>query len=191
MLLVSSILVNSLSAFGAEKSTKLITPSSSICCKNETSFSTQSPPSTSETTPLKKISTQDKKPQDQSDETNTKKSSNAFDPLSNTDTTSTSTSNHADHLSRMDENSNEGSAFSFPTPITAYPSDDNEDSNLSNDIRNNLNKLLQADLATKSISDDTTSDDTTSDDTTSDDTTSDDSDPQLAELRSMMSEVFS
>ncbi|HSA75133.1 MAG TPA: hypothetical protein VLE21_02990, partial [Candidatus Nitrosocosmicus sp.] len=83
MLLVSSLSGTSISAFGAEKSTNPITPSSSICCKNETSFSTQSPTSISETTPLKKISTQDKKPQGQSDETNTKKPSTALDPLSN------------------------------------------------------------------------------------------------------------
>ncbi|HKR74483.1 MAG TPA: hypothetical protein VJR94_10285, partial [Candidatus Nitrosocosmicus sp.] len=88
--------------FGEETPASIITPSNSICCKNETGFSSQTPSSTSVTNPLKQISTQEENPQKQIDETNA-------DPSTTSELDSTpdsATSTVASPLKKIETNKN-------------------------------------------------------------------------------------
>ncbi|WP_148686954.1 hypothetical protein [Candidatus Nitrosocosmicus hydrocola] len=87
LLLVSTI--SSPSTLGAEQPSSIITPSNSICCKNETSFSSQAPSSIPVTSPLKKISSNEENSQIRADEANS--DSSMSDELSSTPDSSTST----------------------------------------------------------------------------------------------------
>jgi hypothetical protein len=173
--------------FGEETPASIITPSNSICCKNETDFSSQTPSSTSVTNPLKQISTQEENPQKQIDETNADPSPSTF----------------ATPLNRINEERNEDSSDSFPKGATSQINgdNDNEGSNFADMIKNNLDKLLYSDSPAQSAnyesnsdesnSDESNSDESNSDESNSDESNSDESSVKLEQLQSIMSNVFS
>jgi hypothetical protein len=278
-LLVISTTISSPASFGAEGMDSVITPSSSICCKNETSFSPQAPSSSSSvTSPLKKISTQEENPQKQIDVANadtatsseldstpdsstsalaspskkidTNKNNiitplNSFSPqapsssssvtsplkkistqeenpqkqidVANADTATSSeldstpdssTSALASPSNRLDGERKENSSDSFPIgPAPQLNEGDNDnESNLSDMIKNNLDKLLYSDYpkdstsdesssdessSDESSSDESSSDESSSDESSSDESSSDESNTKLEELQLMISNVFS
>ena len=171
LLFVSTI--TSTPALGVGESSNIITPSNSICCKNETSFSSQPPSSVPVTSPLKKISSLEENPKIQADESNT--DSPTSTELSSTPDSSTSTV--ASPLDRTNDENIEDSTNSLPTRVTTQlDDDDNSGSNLSDMIQNNLDKLLYSDFPVE---------------TSSDESNSDESSLKLEELQSMMRGVFS
>ncbi|VFJ15321.1 hypothetical protein [Candidatus Nitrosocosmicus franklandus] len=211
----SSTLAGPLKKMDANKN-NIITPANSFS-------NTQPLSSNSESTPLKVISTQDKNPQGKANESNTTKSFASLEPQSAEE--SSSTFNTVNHLSNINTNDFDSLTNTYPahsTPIeTNSGEEDNEDSNLSQDIRNNLNKLLHTDTVTESSSDESSSDESSSDESSSDESSSDESSSdesssdesssdesssdesssdesssdesnlELEELRSMISKIFS
>ena len=184
-LLVISTTISSPASFGAEGMDSVITPSSSICCKNETSFSPQAPSSSSSvTSPLKKISTQEENPQKQIDVANADTATSS--ELDSTPDSSTSAL--ASPSNRLDGERKENSSDSFPIgPAPQLNEGDNDnESNLSDMIKNNLDKLLYSDYPK-----DSSSDESSSDESSSDESSSDESSTKLEELQLMISNVFS